>query len=55
MFIFVIEVVIICGRMFTKYITADDYLSETGINFLLLMALEKVAYLPFAYIVDQVQ
>jgi peptidyl-dipeptidase A len=29
----------------------DDY--ETGMNFLLMMALEKVAYLPFAYIVDQ--
>ncbi|KAK9512877.1 hypothetical protein O3M35_001195 [Rhynocoris fuscipes] len=29
----------------------DDY--ETDINFLMEMALEKVAYLPFAYIVDQ--
>ncbi|XP_024085507.1 angiotensin-converting enzyme-like [Cimex lectularius] len=29
----------------------DDY--ETDINFLLEMALDKVAYLPFAYIVDQ--
>ncbi|XP_054281333.1 angiotensin-converting enzyme-like [Macrosteles quadrilineatus] len=29
----------------------DDY--ETKINFLLEMALEKVAYLPFAYLVDQ--
>jgi len=31
-----------------------NYVSETGMNFLLMMALEKVAYLPFAYIVDQV-
>lgn len=30
----------------------DDY--ESNINFLMLMALQKVAYLPFAYIVDQV-
>ncbi|XP_075230868.1 angiotensin-converting enzyme-like isoform X2 [Lycorma delicatula] len=29
----------------------DDY--ETNINFLLEMALQKVAYLPFAYLVDQ--
>ncbi|XP_039290026.1 angiotensin-converting enzyme isoform X1 [Nilaparvata lugens] len=29
----------------------DDY--ETNINFLLEMALDKVAYLPFAYLVDQ--
>ncbi|XP_063230268.1 angiotensin-converting enzyme-like isoform X2 [Bacillus rossius redtenbacheri] len=29
----------------------DDY--ETNINFLLMMALEKVAYLPYAYIVDK--
>ncbi|XP_073983474.1 angiotensin-converting enzyme-like [Rhodnius prolixus] len=29
----------------------DDY--ETDINFLMEMALEKIAYLPFAYIVDQ--
>nr|XP_014291052.2 angiotensin-converting enzyme-like [Halyomorpha halys] len=29
----------------------DDY--ETDVNFLLEMALDKVAYLPFAYIVDQ--
>ena len=30
----------------------DDY--ESNINFLMLIALQKVAYLPFAYIVDQV-
>lgn len=30
----------------------DDY--DTSINFLMLMALRKVAYMPFAYIVDQV-
>ncbi|KAL7286356.1 hypothetical protein TKK_0019313 [Trichogramma kaykai] len=29
----------------------DDY--ESNINFLMLMALQKVVYLPFAYIVDQ--
>lgn len=28
---------------------------ETDVNFLLEMALDKVAYLPFAYIVDQVR
>ncbi|XP_043287785.1 angiotensin-converting enzyme-like isoform X2 [Venturia canescens] len=31
--------------------STEDY--ETNINFLMLMALRKVAYLPFAYIVDQ--
>ncbi|XP_048507095.1 angiotensin-converting enzyme-like isoform X3 [Athalia rosae] len=31
--------------------STDDY--ETNINFLLMMALEKVTYIPFAYIVDQ--
>ncbi|XP_033208266.1 angiotensin-converting enzyme-like isoform X2 [Belonocnema kinseyi] len=31
--------------------TLDDY--ESNINFLMLMALQKVAYLPFAYVVDQ--
>lgn len=35
-------------------IAPHNCVSETGMNFLLLMALEKVAYLPFAYIVDQV-
>lgn len=30
----------------------DDY--DSSINFLMLMALRKVAYVPFAYIVDQV-
>lgn len=30
----------------------DTY--ETNINFLMLMALKKVAYAPFAYLVDQV-
>jgi hypothetical protein len=35
--------------------TSDNCISETGMNFLFLMALEKVAYIPFAYIVDQVQ
>jgi hypothetical protein len=30
------------------------WFSETDINFLMEMALERVAYLPFAYIVDQV-
>lgn len=29
-------------------------LYETNMNFLLMMALEKVAYIPFAYLVDQV-
>ena len=28
--------------------------SETNMNYLLLTALEKVAYLPFAFLVDQV-
>lgn len=28
---------------------------ESDINFLLLMALKKVAYAPFAYLVDQVK
>ena len=28
---------------------------ETDINFLLEMALDKIAYLPFAFIVDQVR
>lgn len=32
--------------------STEDY--ESNINFLMLMALRKVAYLPFAYIVDQV-
>lgn len=32
--------------------THDNY--EVTMNFLLTMALEKVAYLPFAYLVDQV-
>lgn len=32
--------------------STEDY--ETNINFLMLMALRKVIYLPFAYIVDQV-
>ncbi|XP_058794125.1 angiotensin-converting enzyme-like [Phymastichus coffea] len=31
--------------------STDDY--ESNMNFLMLMALQKVAYLPFAYIVDQ--
>ncbi|XP_023289186.1 angiotensin-converting enzyme-like [Orussus abietinus] len=31
--------------------STDDY--EININFLMLMALQKVAYMPFAYIVDQ--
>ncbi|XP_011494543.1 PREDICTED: angiotensin-converting enzyme [Ceratosolen solmsi marchali] len=31
--------------------STDDY--ESNINFLMLVALQKVAYLPFAYIVDQ--
>jgi len=30
----------------------DDY--DSSINFLMLMALRKVAYMPFAYIVDRV-
>lgn len=30
----------------------DDY--DSSMNFLMLMALRKVAYMPFAYIVDQV-
>ena len=34
------------------YNSTEDY--ESNINFLMLMALRKVAYLPFAYIVDQV-
>lgn len=32
--------------------TTDDYGSD--INFLMLMALRKIAYMPFAYIVDEV-
>ncbi|KAJ8687257.1 hypothetical protein QAD02_023051 [Eretmocerus hayati] len=31
--------------------STDDY--ESNVNFLMLMALQKVTYLPFAYIVDQ--
>lgn len=30
----------------------DDY--DSSINFLMLMALRKVTYMPFAYLVDQV-
>lgn len=33
--------------------SVEDY--EGSINFLMLVALQKVAYLPFAYIVDQVR
>lgn len=32
--------------------STDDY--GSNINFLMLMALRKVAYMPFAYIVDEV-
>lgn len=32
--------------------STDDY--GSNINFLMLMALRKVAYIPFAYIVDEV-
>lgn len=32
--------------------STDAY--ETNINFLMLMALKKVAYAPFAYLIDQV-
>lgn len=32
-------------------VAIDDY--ETSINFLLNMALQKVAYLPFSYLIDK--